>query len=104
MKRTGLRALQEMGDPPVAARRHWRDSGIAIEAKEGHGGRKHARSFILALVQQFPGGGGDDGMDLRMLLRPQMVGGHHEMERCRKAPAGIGKKGDRKSTRLNSSH
>src|SRR3546814_9732343 len=38
---------------PVAARRHLRDSGIAIEAKEGHGGRKHARSFILALVQQF---------------------------------------------------
>src|SRR3546814_2014097 len=80
-------------------------------------------------LQDFARRAGDDRVNLRMFFRPEMVGRHHPAQGVRKASLWIGQKGgnarqclfflgiehmkdradqqrmgDRKSTRLNSSH
>jgi hypothetical protein len=42
----------EIDNPPVATRRHRGHDWIAIEPEKTHGGRKHARAFILGFVEQ----------------------------------------------------
>jgi hypothetical protein len=71
------RPVDEVADTPVASRRHLCNHGIAIEAEERHGGRQHARAFVLALVEEFTGRGGDHGM--RTIS--EMQGRHHGTER-----------------------
>src|SRR5690242_2018674 len=55
-------ALDEVADAPVAAARHLRHDGIAIETKERHRRGQYTRALVLALVEQFPRRGGDDRM------------------------------------------
>ena len=47
---------------PITAARHCRDNGISIQPEERHRGRQHARALVIAFVEQFAGGAGDDGM------------------------------------------
>ena len=52
----------QVGDAPVAARRDLGHRRITVQAEEGHGGGQHARALVIALVEHFARGGGDDGM------------------------------------------
>ena len=77
IERHGPRPVDEIGDAPVAAPGNMGDDGIAIEAQERHGGREHARSFVVGLVEQFASSRGDDRMDLAVA---EMRGGHHRAQ------------------------
>ncbi|MNI38874.1 hypothetical protein D3C73_930330 [compost metagenome] len=62
-------AIDQVADAPVATPGHRCDNRVAIEAEEAHRGREHARPLVLALVQQFAGGGGDHGMRSPVTMR-----------------------------------
>ncbi len=59
-------AADQIGNAPVAACRHSRHHGIAVEAEKGHGCGKDAAALVLALVQQLAGRRRDDWMNARL--------------------------------------
>src|SRR3546814_8180940 len=69
--------LDQIGNAPVAARRDVRHGRVAIEAEERHGGAEDARPLILRLVQHLARGGCYYRVNLRSVLRTEMIGRHH---------------------------
>ena len=87
IERDGLAAADQVGNAPVAPRRHPRHHGIAVEAEKRHGGGEHARPLVLGFVQQFAGGRRDDGMSACFA---EMRRVHHRAQGCLDRAAGIG--------------
>ena len=87
----------EIRDAPVAAPRHLGDDGIAIEAEERHGGRKHAGALIVGFVQELARRGGHNGMRSRLA---QMRRRHHRLQRRLDRALRIGEEGGDAGERL----
>ena len=100
VERARMRGLDEVGDPPVAARGGLGDSRIAVEPEERHGGRQHAGTLVLALVEQCARGRGDDRMDARRLVVAQMIGAHHDAQGGDKTALWVGEEGCHAGERL----
>lgn len=87
IERDGLAAADQIGNAPIASRRHPRHHGIAVEAEKRHGGGEHPASFVLALVQQLARRRRDDGMNASLA---EMRRVHHGAQGRLDRAAGIG--------------
>ena len=90
IERDRLLGRDQVGDAPVAGLGVPRNGRIAIEVEEAHRGREHAGAFVLGLVEQLARGRGDHGVNLRPLVRAEMVGRHHDAQRLLKRLRRIG--------------
>jgi len=70
--------IDQIADAPVATRGHRRDHGIPVETQERHGGGKHARALVVALVQELTRRAGHYGVGPVLL---QMRRAHHQRQR-----------------------
>ena len=90
IERDRLLGYDQVGDPPVAGLGGPGDGRIAIKTEEAHRGREHPGALVLGLVEQLPRGRGDHGVNLRPLVRAEMVGRHHDAQRLLKRLRRIG--------------
>ena len=56
VERRRLLARDQIHDAPVAGARDLGDDGIAVKPEKRHGGAEHARTFVVALVEQLARG------------------------------------------------
>jgi hypothetical protein len=89
--------IDQIGNAPVALPGHLRHDRIAVETQKRHGGREHARPFVLGLVEQFACGAGNDRMDT---IVAKVRRHHHRGKRGFKRPLGIGQESNDASQRL----